>query len=102
MAFNLDNIHAKETVSKMEKRSQSGSFLTKEITLFNKPFSNKIKEAFYIELSVLLKAGVNLKAGLELIGNSQKKKQTQEMLQNVVEDIVSGRSLSDALKVFKQ
>ncbi|MEO8933349.1 MAG: type II secretion system F family protein [Xanthomarina sp.] len=102
MAFNLDNIQAKKAVSKSENDSPSGSFLTKEITLFNKPFSNKMKEAFYIEMSVLLKAGVNLKEGLELIANSQKKKNTKEILQNVVEDIVSGKSLSDALKAFKQ
>jgi len=102
MAFNLDNIQTKQAISKPKKDKQSESFLTKEIKFFSKPFSNKIKEAFYIELSVLLRAGVNLKESLELICNSQKKKHTQEALKKVVDDIVSGKSLSDALKVFKQ
>src|SRR5690606_27765265 len=102
MAFNLDNIQTKQAISKPKKDKQSESFLTKEIKLLSKPFSNKIKKAYYIELSVLLRTDVNIKESLELICNSQKKKHTQEALKKVVDDIVSGKSLSDALKVFKQ
>ncbi|GAA3614520.1 type II secretion system F family protein [Flavivirga amylovorans] len=100
MGFQLDNIVTQRPVLKEE--SEKTSFLKKEIVLFNKAFSNKVKEDFYIELSVLLKAGISLKDGLELIQNSQKKKQNQEILNIISNNIVSGQSLSEALKVQKQ
>ena len=100
MAFQLDNISKHTTVKK--ETSDNLAFLKKEITFFRNTFSNKIKEDFYTELGVLLKAGVSLKDGLELIGNSQKKKQNKELLKKISDDIVSGQSLSDALKSHSQ
>lgn len=100
MAFQLDNI-SKER-KKGKNASGDVSFLKKEIVLFNNTFSNKIKEDFFTELAVLLKAGVSLKDGLELIKNSQKKKQNKELVDRIGNDIVSGQSLSDALKTHKQ
>ena len=102
MGFQLDNISKSVSTSKKDKASESLSFLKKEITLFNNAFSNKIKEDFYTELGVLLKAGVSLKVALELIEKSQKKKPNKEILNTMSKDIVSGQSLSDALKVHKQ
>ncbi|WP_298535901.1 type II secretion system F family protein [uncultured Algibacter sp.] len=98
MAFQLDNI---KPTPKAKKPKTDVGFLQKEITLFNNAFSNKIKEDFYAEFSVLLKAGVSLKDALELIGKSQKKKQNQEILNKICEDIVSGQSFSEALRVHK-
>ncbi|PQV48803.1 type IV pilus assembly protein PilC [Jejuia pallidilutea] len=100
MAFNLDNITVKQIDAK--EKARSTSFLQKEITLFNKRFSNKVKEDFYTELSVLLKAGITLKDALELIENSQKKKQNKDILAAISQDIISGESLSEALRVQKQ
>ncbi len=102
MAFQLDNIKPNKSSDLKEQKKDYSSFLQKEITLFNKPFSNKVKEDFYTELSVLLKAGVGLKEGLDLIQNSQKKKQNQEALNVISTDIVSGQSLSEAIKIQKQ
>lgn len=102
MGFQLDNISQLASASKKDKSSESLSFLKKEITLFNNAFSNKIKEDFYAELSVLLKAGVSLKSALELIEKSQKKKPNKEILNTLSKDIISGQSLSDALKSHKQ
>lgn len=99
MAFNLEHIVKQESVK--HKRTDI-SFLKKEITFFNNAFGNKIKEDFYTELSVLLKAGISLKDGLELIQNSQKKKQNHEILNIICDNIISGKSLSEALKVQKQ
>src|SRR5690606_6560147 len=53
------------------------------------------------ELSVLLKAGVNLKEALDLIQNSQKKKQNKETLKFISQDLVSGQSLSAAVQAQK-
>ncbi|WP_034045140.1 type II secretion system F family protein [Wocania ichthyoenteri] len=95
MAFHLDNI-AKQAPTKKETNNNL-SFLKREIIFFKNTFSNKTKEDFYTELGVLLKAGVSLKEGLELIENSQKKKQNKDVLNKIGLDVVSGQSLSDAL-----
>lgn len=99
MAFQLDNIETKK--KSLGKEGQVTSLLQREIT-FGNSFSNKIKEDFYTELSVLLKAGVNLKKGLELIHDSQKKKQNKEVLQTMSQDIVAGQAFSEAVKSKKQ
>lgn len=100
MAFNLGNIATQQSV--LKEKTETSSFLKREIVLFNKAFSNKIKEDFYTELSVLLKAGVSLKDGLELIQKSQRKKQDGDVLNRVSQDIVLGKALSEALKSHRQ
>jgi type IV pilus assembly protein PilC len=96
MAFQLENIKKQDVLIK--DKSATKSILEKEVIVFKKPFSNKIKEEFYTELSVLLKAGINLKQALELIKSSHKNKKTVAVLQKVLDSIVAGRSLSDAIK----
>lgn len=96
MAFKLDNIPKK-------KESKESSFdindlLKKEITIFGASFSNKKKEAFYIELSVLLKAGLELKDALELIGTEQKKEADQQLFSTIIKDLIDGRNFSEAIK----
>ena len=100
MGFQLDNIQTAKTDKKKEPNKIS--FLQKEITLFGHSFSNKVKEDFYAELSVLLKAGITLKNGLELIENSLNKKSLKEKLQSISKAIVSGASLSEVVKLQKE
>ena len=100
MAFNLDNI-PKEKSSEETNFTSLENIFKKEITLFNKPFSNKKKEALYTELSVLLNAGITLKDALTLIGEEQKKKVDRELIQSIIEKIISGKTLSDAIKQAK-
>jgi len=100
MGFQLDNI---QTAKKSQtKTSNTTSFLQKEITLFGNSFSNKVKEDFYTELSVLLKAGITLKDALELIEESLKKKPQKEKLNIISKAIVSGASLSEAISHHKE
>ncbi|WP_299884409.1 type II secretion system F family protein [uncultured Lacinutrix sp.] len=100
MAFQLDNISKPKTVT--TKKSDTTSFLQKEITLFGNSFSNKIKEDLYSELSVLLKAGITLKDALELIESSHKKQQHKDVLKNISESIVSGQTLSQSVAEQKE
>lgn len=99
MGFKLENLEKKQ--KPIVEKGQIETLLKKEINLFGNPFSNKVKEDFYTELSVLLKAGVNLKEALELIEQSQKKKQNQQTLHSISESLVSGQSLSNAIKIQK-
>lgn len=100
MAFQLDNIQKNEKT--IPKKEGIESLLKKEINLFGSSFSNKVKEDFYTEMSVLLKAGVNLKEGLELIAGSHKKKQNREVINSISESLISGQSISNAIKLQKQ
>lgn len=100
MGFQLEDISI-EKKGKAE-HSDKTSFLQKEISLFGHSFSNKIKEDFYTELGVLLKAGITLKDALELIQDALKKKAHQEKLSIISNSIVSGLSLSQAIKVQKE
>ncbi|WP_299101941.1 type II secretion system F family protein [uncultured Winogradskyella sp.] len=96
MAFRLENINKQDVAVKGQKSSLS--FLEKEVIVFKKPFSNKIKEDFYTELSVLLNAGISLKQALDLIKTSYKNKKNNSELQSVIDGIVAGQSLSSSIK----
>ncbi|PWH83991.1 type II secretion system F family protein [Algibacter marinivivus] len=100
MGFQLENILKEKRVK--TKHPNETSFLQKEIKLFGNTFSTKIKEDFYTELSVLLKAGITLKDALELIQNAFKKKAHQDKLNVISNAIVSGLSLSEAIKTQKE
>ena len=95
MAFKLEHTNKKESVS-TNGRNSIEDLLKKEIVLFGKSFNNKKKQAFYTELSVLLKAGITIKEGLTLIVESLKKVGDKELIQNVLDDVVNGKSFSDA------
>ncbi|MFV0247587.1 MAG: type II secretion system F family protein [Tenacibaculum sp.] len=96
MGFQLKNISA--TKQKPSGFINMEALLQKEITFFKGSFSNKKKEAFYTELSVLLRADLELKTALELIGDAQKKETHKQIFQSMIEELVSGKNLSDAVK----
>lgn len=98
MSFKLDNIQTKQ--SKAEGFDLD-NLLKTEITLFGKRFSNKKKEALYTELSVLLNAGISLKDALSLLEQEYKKRADKELLSKLVNDLISGKSLSEAVKLIK-
>ncbi|NER12971.1 type II secretion system F family protein [Leptobacterium flavescens] len=102
MAFNLDNISTANATAPSKKSGGETSILKKEIRLFGSLFSNKQKENFYTELSVLLRAGVNLKEALSLIEEAQKKKEIKEFLQGIITEIVAGNSFSETMLKRKE
>lgn len=98
MAFKLDNITK-------EKRIKSNfdfdKLLQTEINLFGKSFSNKKKEAFYTELSVLLNAGISLKETLSLIAEEQKKASDKIIFTTVIDNLIAGKGFAESIKAFK-
>jgi type IV pilus assembly protein PilC len=95
MGIKFENISSINEVS--EKKSKT-SILNKEISLFGNSFSNRSKEQFYSELSVLLNSGVNLKRALDLISEMQKKRKDKQLIDEISAKIVVGSSLSEALE----
>ena len=100
MAFKLENTNTTKS-SKENSSFDIDSILKKEISLFGSSFSNKKKEAFYIELAVLLKAGLELQDALELIGLEQKKESDKKLFGNLVEKLVEGKNFSEAVQTQK-
>lgn len=98
MAFNLDNI-PKKHIAGDTKVSSIENLLKKEFNFFSTPFSNKKKEAFYTELSVLLNAGITLKNALTLIAEEQNKKFDKALIEKIIENLIVGKSLSEAIKL---
>ena len=98
MAFKLESIQKQQ---KATTNFDLDKLLKTEVALFGKSFSNKKKEAFYTELSVLLNAGISLKDALVLIANEQKKRTDKEVLNNMVATIIQGSSFSESVKTIK-
>ena len=98
MAFKLKNIPSKKQKS---STFDIDNILKKEIS-FGNSFSNKKKESFYTELAVLLEAGLTLKDGLTLIAEEQKKERDKSLLNHLIQDLINGKNLSDAIKNQKE
>ncbi|WP_299518640.1 type II secretion system F family protein [uncultured Flavobacterium sp.] len=73
------------------------TLLKKEITLFGSRFNAKKKQNLYLELSVLLKAGITIRESLTLISENLSKPSDKEIIQSILNDVVNGKSLSDAM-----
>ena len=97
MGFKLENTILEKNKPSNKKEGIS-AILEKEITLFGPVFSNKKKEDFYTELSVLLKAGITLKDALVLIQENQKKEKQQVFYRGMVNALVSGQSFSEVIR----
>lgn len=99
MAFNLNNIPV--STSQKTTGSEIERLLKTEIVLFGGGFTNKKKQSFYLELAVLLKAGITIKEALTLIIESFKKKSDKEMLEKILHQVVNGKSFSEAIHSSK-
>lgn len=97
MSINIATYSKKEQrVNKRESKGGSG-FFGKEIT-YSKRFSDKDKMYFYKELSGLLIAGVDFKRALEILAAQQKKEKHKALINNITQEVVSGKALYEALK----
>lgn len=93
MAFKLESnyIHKKKSSFDLDK------VLKTELSFLGTSFNAKKKEAFYTELSILLDAGVSLKDGLSLLEEEQKKQIDRELINSMVNSLVTGSSFSKAI-----
>src|SRR5690606_12086969 len=69
----------------------------REIRLFG-GIKSHVKESFYHELAILIHAGVDLKAALDLVVGEQKKDANRKLMENIRSCIIEGESLSGALR----
>ena len=101
MGFKLENTVSKKSITSIDKGGAT-DILKKEIPLFSPSFSNKKKENFYTEISVLLHAGINLKDALSLLRDNQKKEKQQFFYSEMVNALVSGKAFSEVIRAKKE
>ena len=97
MAFKIEKI----VPEKHKKTFDMQMLLSKEIHLFGSAFGTKKKEAFYTELHLLLSAGVPLKEVLVLISKESGKPAEQKLFQEIISEILKGKTFSAAMKTQK-
>lgn len=78
---------------------------TKEFDLnfnFSKKFNDKKKEAFYRELGMLLKSGVDFKKALEIIKNQTTNTFDNSIIVSIKNKVIEGKSIHESMKETKQ
>tara|TARA_R110002072_G_scaffold303135_2_gene495219 strand:- start:4103 stop:5185 length:1083 start_codon:yes stop_codon:yes gene_type:complete len=78
-------------------KEKKSNIFQKEIS-FGKTFSDKAKEEFYGEFSSLLESGIDIQRILSILIEEQGNKKILLILDSILSDLISGSSLSDALK----
>ncbi|PKP11177.1 MAG: type II secretion system F family protein, partial [Bacteroidetes bacterium HGW-Bacteroidetes-3] len=68
--------------------------------VFNR-FSDKQKEDFYREFSLLIKSGVDFNQALVLLTEQQKSKFIRAIYKNITDDVVKGKALNEAIQNYK-
>lgn len=77
---------------------QPTSIFQREIKL-GKAFPDKLKESFYTEFASLLESGIDIQRALSLLVEEQEKKRVLEILEGILNNLVSGSSLADAMRM---
>lgn len=98
MGFKLENTATEAKTQGSNFDQKTTSILEKELTWFGTAFSNKKKEAFYTELSVLLKAGITLKDGLALLSQNQKKEKQRLFYTEMMDGLIAGKPFSEVIR----
>lgn len=86
-------------------KTESGgllSLLNKDISFGSNQVADKKKEGLYVELSTLLLSGIDLRTALDLILVDQENEKDKVLFEQIRMDILSGASLSDALKTAER
>lgn len=98
MGIKISNIK-QQKVTKKEAEGKKNLFeiLNQDIS-FSDHFSDKKKEQFYAEISLLLAAGTDMKTALELIVEETEKEKERKLLSSIKNDIINGLSFSEALE----
>lgn len=94
----LDKIKKKKNSKDLGVVDKITAILNKDIRFGSSPISDGIRFDFYFELQVLLNAGVDIRTALELIAAEQKSKNANKIFLSMSNLVVSGRSLSEAMR----
>jgi type IV pilus assembly protein PilC len=91
--------HKNGSENKSNKSSVQGraAWMNRDIKFFSSGIKMREKEAFFLEFSVLLKAGLDFKNALEIVTESLKGNIKDSTFITMQRDIINGASLADAM-----
>lgn len=78
------------------------TLLQADISLTGSVINDKIKERFYNDLYVLLSAGIDIRAALDLFCSELEKKQQDKFFREILDRIIKGQSMSTAMEDMKK
>lgn len=86
-------------LNKYKKEAKTKSEFNFEFKLngSSKKLTDKKKETFYRELSMLLKSGVDFKKALEILGQQAKSSLEKEVIASIKNQVVLGKSICEAM-----
>lgn len=87
---------------KSEKKEKKDFKIETNQFQFSKNLSDKKKEVFYRELGMLLKSGVDFKKALEILGNQSSSKFEKEIIVQIKDKVVEGRSIYESMRETNQ
>ncbi len=96
--------YKKNTVQRPQKSTSTFNvldFLNKDIAFGKPQLSDRQKEEFYVELSMLLLSGVDLKTSFELVLIDQKNKKEGKVFESVRDLVLKGDTFSQAIQKQK-
>ncbi|MBV6648063.1 MAG: type II secretion system F family protein, partial [Cyclobacteriaceae bacterium] len=93
----LKELEAIAAPTKPEKQ-QTESIWNKDIQLFGSKLTDKDKSNFYQQLYTLITAGVDISTSLQHIVKQAGKKQVTKIVNEILDNIMKGSSLSSALQ----
>jgi type IV pilus assembly protein PilC len=94
----IKSAKSSRALKQQEEATDIFAFLNKDIKLFPPRFNDKQKEAFYIELSIMISAGVDIRASLDLAESEQNNAQAKSIIKQIKENVIQGASLSEAMQ----
>ena len=102
--FDISKLKKENNVNTSQKEKEGGmfDFLNKDISFGGGGLSDKKKESFYHELSILLAAGIDIKTAFELILSEQKNEKDKQLFDSIMNSIVNGSTFATALSNKKE
>jgi type IV pilus assembly protein PilC len=96
MALDISKI-SKEKQTKPQEGGDIFSYLKKDIT-FTKGMSDKGKEMFYNEMSLMLNSGIDIDKALSIISQHFRKAKEKKVVEDIRANLISGLSFSQAIE----
>ncbi|MGZ4041656.1 MAG: type II secretion system F family protein [Bacteroidia bacterium] len=103
--IDIGNISAARRTSVKDEGKSTFSMeklMTTDIKFLEKKFNSARKEWLYSELSILLDAGVDTKAALELIAEDAKTGKEKKILGQLLKEVINGKNISDVMREFPE
>ncbi|TWI85737.1 type IV pilus assembly protein PilC [Lacibacter cauensis] len=103
MNIDVRKLNRKIDTESNEKKSSADasafwSFLSRDISFTRTAITDKVKENFYLELSALMEAGVDINNSMVIIINEIKDKKIKKVLEELHANIIAGATLSQAMR----